>query len=412
EIFSETFAKRVEALGLKTEFLGYEKAHAEALVLAVLEGGEIILDKTPFYGESGGQAGDWGKIETKSGAVEVEDAKRFGQTIVHIGKALRGKIEKGETARVSINEDVRHKIMRNHTATHLLQAALRKVLGGHVHQTGSLVDQDHLRFDFTHIKKMEPREIARVEEMVNLDIEKAIPVKKEIKPLEDAKRDGAMALFGEKYSDRVRVVSIEDVSKELCGGTHVDNTKDIVSFKITSESSIASGIRRIEAVTAEAAKEWMKRQAEAEKSRLEAQNRKDEEKKKLAGRLSEEMAKIDTLIAGALTLGNTKVITATINGLNMDGLRALSDRIRSKTPSALIILAFTDDEKASFMVSLTNDLVGKGMKAGDLAKEIAKLLNGSGGGRPEFAQGGSKDKSRLPEALEKIGAIIKKQLSC
>ncbi|MFA5255899.1 MAG: alanine--tRNA ligase [Candidatus Omnitrophota bacterium] len=412
EIFTDTFAKRVEALGLKTEFLGYEKAHAEALVLAVLEGGEIILDKTPFYGESGGQAGDWGKIETKSGAVEVEDAKRFGQTIVHIGKALRGKIEKGETARVSINEDVRHKIMRNHTATHLLQAALRKVLGGHVHQTGSLVDQDHLRFDFMHIKKMEPREIARVEEMVNLDIEKAIPVKKEIKPLEDAKRDGAMALFGEKYSDRVRVVSIEDVSKELCGGTHVDNTKDIVSFKITSESSIASGIRRIEAVTAEAAKEWMKRQAEAEKSRLEAQNRKDEEKKKLAGRLSEEMAKIDTLIAGALTLGNTKVITATINGLNMDGLRALSDRIRSKTPSALIILAFTDDEKASFMVSLTNDLVGKGMKAGDLAKEIAKLLNGSGGGRPEFAQGGSKDKSRLPEALEKIGAIIKKQLSC
>ena len=167
EIFSETFAKKVEALGLKTEFLGYEKAHAEANVLAVLEGGEVILDKTPFYGESGGQAGDWGKMETGSGAMEVEDAKKIGETIVHIGKMLRGKIEKGELAKVSIDEEARSKTMRNHTATHLLQAALRKVLGEHVRQTGSFVDQDRLRFDFTHMKKMEPREIARVEEMVN-----------------------------------------------------------------------------------------------------------------------------------------------------------------------------------------------------------------------------------------------------
>jgi alanyl-tRNA synthetase len=411
EIFTETFAKKVEALGLNTEFLGYEKAHAEAKVLAVLEGGEIILDKTPFYGESGGQAGDWGKIETESGAVEVEDAKRFGQTIVHIGKALRGKIEKGQIAKVSINEDVRRKIMRNHTATHLLQAALRKVLGAHVHQTGSLVDQDHLRFDFTHIKKMEPREIARVEEMVNMDIDKAIPVKKEIKLLEDAKKDGAMALFGEKYSDKVRVVSIGDVSKELCGGTHIDNTKDIGSFKITSESSIASGIRRIEAMTAETAKEWVKRQAQTEKGKLEAQSKKDEQKKMLGIRLNEEIAKIDALIARAPAFGNTKAVVATIDGLNMDGLRVLSDKIRSKTPSALIILAFSDDEKASFMVSLTDDLVGKGIKAGELAKELAKLLNGSGGGKPDFAQGGGKDPKGLVKALEKIGAIIKEKLS-
>ena len=178
EIFSETFAKKVEALGLKTEFLGYEKAHAEAVVLAVLEGGEVILEKTPFYGESGGQAGDWGKLETESGVMEVEDAKKIGGTIVHIGKMLRGKIEKGETARVSINEEIRNKIMRNHTATHLLQAALRKVLGAHVRQTGSLVDQDRLRFDFTHMKKMEPREAARVEEIVNEAIKKAVAVKK------------------------------------------------------------------------------------------------------------------------------------------------------------------------------------------------------------------------------------------
>jgi alanyl-tRNA synthetase len=410
EIFTETFAKRVEALGLNTEFLGYEKAHAEAVVLAVLEGGEIVLDRTPFYGESGGQAGDWGEIETESGAVEVEDAKRIGQTIVHIGKVLRGEIKKGEKARVSINEDVRRKIMRNHTATHLLQANLRKVLGGHVHQTGSLVDQDHLRFDFTHIRKMEPREISRVEEMVNMDIKRAIPVKKEIKSLDAAREEGATALFGEKYSDKVRVVSIGNVSKELCGGTHVDNTEYIEFFKITGESSIASGVRRIEAVTAEAAKEWVKKQADAEKKRLEAQNRKDENKKISGARLSEEITKIDLLIARAQIFGNTKVVTAMINGLNMEGLRVLSDRIRSKTPSALIILAFNDDEKASFTVSLTDDLVEKGMKAGDLAKELAGLLNGSGGGRPEFAQGGGKDAAGLAEALEKIVDAIKERI--
>jgi len=411
EIFTETFAKKIEALGLNTEFLGYEKTYAEAKVLAVLDGGEIILDKTPFYGESGGQAGDWGRIETKSGAMEVEDAKRIGQTIVHIGKALRGKIKKDEVARVYINEDVRCKVMRNHTATHLLQAALRKVLGGHVHQTGSLVDQDHLRFDFTHIRKMDPREIVRVEEMVNFEIENAIPVKKEIKPLEDAKKDGAMALFGEKYADKVRVVSIGDISKELCGGTHVDNTKEIRFFKITSESSIASGIRRIEAVTAEAAKEWINEQAQIEKKRLETESKKDEKRKMLNARLNEEIAKIDTLIDKASVLGNTKVVTAIINGLGMDGLRILSDKIRSKTPSAVIILAFSDDEKASFTVSLTDDLIKNGLKAGEIAKELAMLLNGSGGGRSEFAQGGGKDAAKLPAVLRNIPDMIKGRLA-
>jgi alanyl-tRNA synthetase len=368
------------------------------------------LDKTPFYGESGGQAGDWGKIETKSGVMEVEDAKRFGQTIVHIGKTLRGKIEKGETAKVSINEDVRRKVMRNHTATHLLQAALRQVLGGHVHQTGSMVNQDHLRFDFTHTRKMDPREVARVEEIVNASIVNAVPVGKEVKDLESAKKDGAMALFGEKYSAKVRVVSIGDVSKELCGGTHVDNTKDIEFFKITSESSIASGIRRIEAMTAGAAKDWLKKQAQMEKKKLESENRKDEDKKISSARLNEEIAKIDAFIAEAPISGNTKVVIKIINNLNMDGLRVLSDKIKSKAASALVVLAFSDDEKASFMVSLTDDLAKKGIRAGDLAKELAKLLNGSGGGKPDFAQGGGKDPKCLVKALERIGAIIKERL--
>ena len=410
EIFSETFAKKIEALGLKTKFLGYEKAHAEAKVLAVLDSGEVILDKTPFYGESGGQVGDWGRIETKSGAMEVLDAKRIGETIVHIGRTLRGKIEKGETVKVSINEDVRKRIMRNHTATHLLQAALRKVLGGHVHQTGSLVDQERLRFDFTHMKKMEEREVARVEEMVNEDINRAIPVKKEIKSLESAKREGAMALFGEKYSDKVRVISIGDVSNELCGGTHVDNTKNIEYFKITGESSIASGIRRIEALTAKTAREWVEKQKEMENKKLETESKKEEDRKRLNARLDEEIAKIDSLIARGSMCGGTRIITEIIQNLSVDGLKILSDKTRLKIPSALIILAVKDEDKASFTISLTEDLVKRGLKAGDMAKELAGFLDGSGGGRPEFARGGGKDAAGLGKALEKITEIIKNRL--
>lgn len=410
EIFSETFAKKVEALGLTTEFLGYEKAHVEAKVVEVLEDGEIILDKTPFYGESGGQVGDWGKIESPSGAMEVEDAKKIGNTIVHIGKMLRGKINKGEKVKVSINDDIRNKVKCNHTATHLLQAALRKVLGEHVRQTGSLVDQDHLRFDFTHMKKMEPREIARVEEIVNENIKSAIPVRKEIKSIDDAKKEGATALFGEKYGDKVRVVSVADISKELCGGTHVDNTKEIGSFKIISESSIASGVRRIEAVTGAAACEWVQRQKESEKQRQLIESRKEEEKKAIGARLNEQMNKLDGLIERSITVSNTKIVTDIIDGVNIDGLRMLSDKIRAKAVSCAVILAISEGEKASFIISLTPDLVKKSIRAGDLAKDLAKLLNGSGGGKPEFAQGGGKSVAGLGEALDKVSSVIKEKL--
>ncbi len=410
EIFSETFAKKVEALGLKTEFLGYEKAHAQSKVLAVLECGEVILDRTPFYGESGGQAGDWGKIKTPSGAMEVEDAKKIGDTIVHIGRLLRGKIEKGETAEVSINEDIRNKIMRNHTATHLLQAALRKVLGEHVRQTGSLVDHDHLRFDFTHMKKMEPREVTRVEDIVNDAIKKALAVKKEIKSLNDAKKDGVIALFGEKYSEEVRVVSVGDFSKELCGGTHVNNTREIGFFKITSEGSVASGIRRIEALTGSAAEAWVEKQKDLEDLKLKAQSEKEEKKKILNKRLNEEIARIDSLIAKGKTVGNTKVIIDVIEDIDIDGLRTISDKIRLKEKSAVIILATKSDDRVSFITVITEDLVKKNIRADDLAKELARLLNGSGGGRPDFAQGGGKDAAGLSSALEKIGNVIKEKL--
>ncbi len=410
EIFSETFTKKVEALGLKTEFLGYEKACAEAKVVAVLDGGEVVLDRTPFYGESGGQAGDWGKIETPSGAMEVKDAKKIGDTIVHIGKTLRGKIVRGETAKVSIDEETRAKVAANHTATHLLQAALRKVLGEHVHQTGSLVDGEHLRFDFAHMKKMEDREIARVEELVNEWVKAAVAVNKKTEDLEAARREGAMALFGEKYDKKVRVVSIKDISKELCGGTHVDNTKQVGLFKITGESSIASGVRRIEAVTGEAAVRWMAEQEERNKEKGIREKEKEEEKKKMAERLNAAAAGIDGILAKSKSAGGAKIVAWALEGIDIEGLRSLSDRIKTKAPSAVIILASKDGQKASFIVSVTENLTAKGLSAGEVAKKFAALIGGSGGGKPLFAQGGSKDAGKVEEALKEIISVIARKL--
>jgi alanyl-tRNA synthetase len=407
EIFSETLAKKVESLGLKTEFLGYETTHADAKVLDVFAGGEVILDRTPFYGESGGQIGDSGTIETKLGRMQVLDAKKIGETIVHIGRLLSGKIVKGETARAAIDEGKRKLVMRNHTATHLLQAALRKVLGGHVRQTGSLVDSDHLRFDFTHMKKMEPREVGRVEEMVNEVIKKAVAVKKDEMDVAAAKNSGAIALFGEKYGAVARVVSIGEASKELCGGTHVDNTRDIGIFTIISESSIASGVRRIEALTGDAAREWLRKEDEAQSSKLKAQSAKEAARKRLDERLRDETARIDEFLLRGRPCGGIKVVAEIIDGVDIEVLRTLSDRIKTKDQSAVIILATTDAGKVLFIISLAETAAKNGkLNAAELAKGLAKSLGGSGGGRPDFAQGGGKDSSRLKEALNDISRTI------
>ncbi|MBN2453557.1 MAG: alanine--tRNA ligase [Candidatus Omnitrophica bacterium] len=410
EIFSDSFAKKVAALGLKTEFLGYEDSRAEAKIAAILEGGEVILDRTPFYGESGGQAGDWGTIETVSGLMEVEDAKKIGDTIVHIGRMLKGSFKAGEKAEVSIDEDVRRRVMANHTATHLLQAALRKVLGEHVHQTGSHVDSERLRFDFTHMKKMESREVARVEELVNEGIAASIPVAKEIKDIESAKKDGATALFGEKYDKRVRVVSISGISKELCGGTHVANTKDIGIFRITGESSIASGTRRIEAVTGEAAKKWVEEQGKLQAAKAAAEADKEEGKKLAAKRVEEEMARIDLYIGRAKPAGQAKIVVENIGNIAVDGLRAVADRIRSKEKSAVVLLSTKLDDKVSFIIAVTDDLVKRGLSASALAKDAAKSVNGSGGGKDNFAQGGGKAPEKLDSAFEAAIKTVKEKL--
>ncbi len=408
EIFTETFANKVASLKLITNFLGYEKiAPSEAKVLAVMEGGEVILDRTPFYGESGGQAGDRGRIEAPSGVMEVEDTKKTGQTIVHIGRMLNGSIRVGERVLATVDEVVRRKVMANHTAAHLLQAALRKALGDHVHQTGSLVDSSHLRFDFTHMKKMDEVELARVEELVNDNIKSSIPVKKDIKDIDEARNEGAIALFGEKYDRTVRVITVGDVSKELCGGTHVDNTKDIEMFKITSESSIASGVRRIEALTQSAALRYMEDRERAKRDKMKLEAEKEELKRMALNRLKDEKGKISLFTGRAKAAGGSKIVTEDIDDISVEGLRVLADNIRAKEPSVVIILSTKSEGKVSFVIAVTDDLVKRGISASALAKDIAKSIEGSGGGKDSFAQGGGRAAGKLDQALDKAFKAIK-----
>lgn len=407
EIFTETFTNKVASLKLVTNFVGYENTSAEAKVLAVMEDGEVILDRTPFYGESGGQAGDRGRIESPSGIMEVEDAKKIGRTIVHIGRMLKGTIGLGEKVLVTVDEAVRRKVMANHTAAHLLQAALRKALGDHVHQTGSLVDSSHLRFDFTHMKKMDERELVRVEELVNENIKSSIPVKKDIKDIDEARNEGAMALFGEKYDRTVRVITVGDVSKELCGGTHVDNTKDIEIFKITSESSIASGVRRIEALTQSAALRYLEDRERAMRDKMKLGAKKEELKRMALKRLEDEKGNISLFIGRARAAGGSKVITEDIGDISIEALRILADNIRAKEPSSVIILSTKGEDKVSFVIAVTDDLVKRGISASVLAKDMAKSIEGSGGGKDSFAQGGGKMAGKLDQALNKAFDAIK-----
>ena len=411
EIFTETFAKKVEALGLGTEFLGYATDSSEATVLAVLDGGEVILDRTPFYGESGGQCGDEGIIETPSGAMEVHDAKKIGNSIVHIGKLIRGSIKKGDHVKVSIDTVKRKATMANHTATHILQAALRKVLGDHVHQTGSMVDEEHLRFDFTHIKKLEERELKHVEELVNESIKSAIPVSKDIRDIETARTEGATALFGEKYDKMVRVVTIGDISKELCGGTHVDNTKAIGLFKIMSESSVASGVRRIEAVTGRLADEWMVNKKKEEDARIESERKKEESKKLAAGRINDEVKKLDLYIGRGKNVNRTLLIADVVDDIGIEGLRVLSDKIKERSASAIVILASKSSDKVSFVVAVTDDMAQKGFNAGAICKNLAAIVDGSGGGKQGFAQGGGRSPGKTDGALKDIIKDLEIKLS-
>ena len=396
----------------KTEFIGRETLEAPATVVAVLDDG-IVLDRTPFYSESGGQVGDKGTLVSAEtgGVVPVDTAisPAPGITLHRISDA--STLKKGDKVMARVNPGLRHATMRNHTATHLLHAALRKVLGTHVKQAGSIVDPGRLRFDFTHYAATDPDELAEIEKLANEEILKNIEVKTNIMELDQALNTGAMALFGEKCGDKVRVVSVEGFSKELCGGTHVHRTGDIGLCKIVYEGSISAGVRRLEAITGDAI--LQKFQDEARVSR-EAQEKLAEEKRTLEKRLEQMKEKLARAeVAGLETnvkeIKGVKVLAAQVPGMDRDQLRTMVDSLRVKWKSIVVVLASSEDSNVSIVSGVTKDLTSK-VHAGKLAGAVAQAVGGKGGGRPDMAEAGGKDPSALPGALAQVYSTVEGML--
>ncbi|MBQ8318926.1 MAG: alanine--tRNA ligase [Lachnospiraceae bacterium] len=413
---------------LVTEFDGYNKLIIEAKVVAMTtedavvdtlsEGtnGSILTDVTPFYATMGGQCGDSGIIKTANGTFVVKDTvKVVGGKIAHVGYVESGEIKVGETATLSVDENQRGLTCKNHSATHLLQKALKTVLGGHVEQAGSYVAQDRLRFDFTHIQAMTKDEIAQVEAIVNAEIERDLAVETAEMSIEDAKKTGAMALFGEKYGETVRVVSMGEFSKELCGGTHVPNTGVIGTFKIISEQGVAAGVRRIEALTSKGAFDYYKKlEDELHAASIAAKTEPAKLTEKIESMLAEikalnaenqklkdKMAKesVGDVMSNAVEIGSFKVLPVNVSGIDMNALRNLGDDLKAKIGSGVVILASDMDGKVNLIVMATDDAVSAGAHAGNIVKKIAPMVGGGGGGRPNMAQAGGKDPAGITNAL-------------
>jgi alanyl-tRNA synthetase len=425
-----------------TVFVGYDNYSRKTTVLTMLadntpvkeirEGQEagVVLQDTPFYGEMGGQMGDTGEITGPSGKFSVENTTRVDPgMIIHRGRVVQGTISVGEEVEAVVDEERRMDIARNHTATHLLQAALREVLGNHIQQRGSLVAPDYFRFDFSHLVAMTPEEIERVQKLVNEKIRCNLDVYDESMPYKKAIEEGVIALFDEKYGDEVRVLRIgrPPVSAELCGGTHVSATGEIGMFRITGESSIGSGLRRIEAVTGRGAGEYISRrladltkvahylEAEqddiAEKAEALVEELKSERRRRRE--LERKLSRKDTesLDRKARDIGGIKVLAERVPPAGMDNLRGISDDLRDRLGSGIIVLGTVWDEKPAFVASVSPDLVEKGYKAGEIIKRVAEVTGGSGGGRPNIAQGGGKDSSKLDEALGEAFAYVAEKSS-
>jgi alanyl-tRNA synthetase len=418
----------------KVEFLGYEALTAPARILAIVAGGrrrreavagdevEVILDRTPFYAESGGQIGDTGVITGRQGRGEVVDTQYRGAGLVaHRLRVVEGGFREGEEVAVSVESPRRQGLRLHHTGTHLLHAALRKVLGTHVTQAGSLVAPDRLRFDFTHPRPVKDRDLENVEDLVNEAVRENITVDPFWTDLDAALRMGAMALFGEKYGNHVRVIRIGDFSTELCGGTHLDATGQIGLFKVTTEGAVASGVRRLEAVTGSAAlahighEEQALRQA-ADLLRippLELPRRLQkllDEQKGLEKQLAELEARLaksraQDLVAGAHPVAGVPVVVARLDGLDVEGLRAVVDSVRERLGSGVIFLGAVTDGKVSLVSAVTKDLTGR-VHAGKLIQEVAKVVGGGGGGRPDLAQAGGKNPAELDRALAGVYDLV------
>jgi alanyl-tRNA synthetase len=410
-------------------FVGYDKDEEKAKVVYSPNENMLILDNTPFYAEAGGQIGDTGVIYSDDFKFQVEDTKKEGDAIIHIGKVTQGKIEDVMDKEVMAKVDIkrRNAIKRNHTATHLLHKALRETLGEHVNQSGSLVAPDRLRFDFTHFKALDEAELRKVELLVNQKIWENSPVGCSELPIEEAKKLGAMALFGEKYGDMVRMVEVEGYSRELCGGTHVCATGEIGLFKIISETGIAAGMRRIEAVTGEIAYHLVNNQKELlneiafilktseenlrERVETLVKTSKQMEKKIKEAQKVTAKSTIEKLVESSVEIDGIKVIAHQVEAENRNDLLDLADTIREKLKSTVGVFAGILDGKIAFVAVVTDDLIkDKGIKAGDIVKEIAKFTGGTGGGKPHLAQGGGKDLKKLKSALDSLPKIVKKMI--
>ena len=419
-----------------TQFTGYTDFTAQAKLLAIIHEGErvgaadegkqvvLVFDKTPFYAESGGQTGDSGRAENAQAALTIRDTKKdHSGFFLHSAVIDRGTVSVGDTLTLQIDTNRRAAIRRNHTAAHLLQAALRKVLGTHVEQAGQLVTDDKLRFDFTHFSAMTANELLEVEDMVNREILKAVDVTVEEMPIEKAKERGAMALFGEKYGDVVRVVQAGNFSIELCGGTHVDNTSKIGLFKILSEGSVASGVRRIEAATGMGvidtlnsylgvigeACQALKIGNPKELIRGCAQIYEDlKERDKIIDDLNNKLAalKIDDMFANSELIKGVRIITAAFTDVSADMLKTMCDRALSMAPKSIVTIAAITDSKATFACACGKEAQQKGAHAGRIVKAVAQVAGGNGGGRPDMAMAGAKDVSKVDDALVAAKQII------
>ncbi len=426
--------KKIKDILKATQFLGYETFKADCIVSGIIKDNslvedahegeevEVVLDATPFYAESGGQISDTGTIKTDNVKVEVRHTKKISGIVLHAGTVKKGTLRNGMAVQASVEEGRRKAVMRNHTATHLLQAALREVLGDHIKQAGSLVAHDRLRFDFTHFFALDDHEISEVEEIVNEKIIGNLPVEVKETSLDDAISKGVTALFGEKYGNEVRVVRAGDFSAELCGGTHCRATGDIGPFKIISEGSVASGVRRIEALTGFSSLEYNRaREYELRKaaSLLKVSDLKVSERiEKVLGDLKQHEKELDRIKHKAVTRGvdailgeiavinNIKVLAHKAVGLDMKSLRGLADSLKDKMGSGVIVLGSVMDGQAYYVSVVTKDLVPR-LNAGEILKAVT---GGKGGGRPDMAQGGTSDAEGIGRALSSVSAIIKDKI--
>ncbi len=425
----------------RVEGLWHASLQTEARVLALLAGqerrpvehlgegqaGEVILDRTPFYPEAGGQVGDTGTLSGEGALAEVHDVKRpVPELVLHSVRVRRGTLRVGQTIQAAVDGDRRRMTAKNHTATHLLHAALRQTLGDHVKQAGSLVAPDRLRFDFSHFSPLTSREIDRIEELVNVQVWANRPVSTQVMSLDEALGVGAMALFGEKYGERVRVVSVPDFSLELCGGTHVGATGEIGLFKVVSQGGVAAGVRRIEAVTGPGALQHVKREeqvlAEAA-ARLKARPSELAEKVEKLAEASRDLereiqrlqarllgGRLERMLQGSSEVSGIRVVAAEVEAADARGMRELGDRLRERLQSGVVVLAAQVDGKAAWVAMVTRDLAGR-VHAGNLARDLAKVTGGGGGGRPDVAEAGGKDPSRIPEALAKVPEFLLGQIT-